>query len=306
VQRPELPQLSIAHAETDEDLEALIAVRRIVTPRARPRVANLRHALESSTEGLMFIVARLGAEPVACGFVAGPTTDFAEADVAVVPERRSIGIGSAVLLYVSDRARALGKTALEIEVQKSDQSSRAFLERRGFEKVGGEEAVSLSVGGQQPPSVPPEGIRILSRRERPDVVEAMYDVYVECNSDVPGSNPPMMLEGWRALDIDRPTRSPDLAFIAFDRDEVVGYAVADVFGDEGHHGFTAVKRAWRRRGVATALKRAQIAAATQMGLKRLVTGSEERNLPMRTLNEKLRYRPDPELSIVVMRGPVQG
>jgi len=43
-----------------------------------------------------------------------------------------------------------------------------------------------------------------------------------------------------------------------------------------------------------------------MGLKRLVTGSEERNLPMRTLNEKLRYRPDPELSIVVMRGPVQG
>jgi len=46
----------------------------------------------------------------------------------------------------------------------------------------------------------------------------------------------MMLEGWRALDIDRPTRSPDLAFIAFDRDKVVGYAVADVFGDEGHQG----------------------------------------------------------------------
>ena len=133
----------------------------------------------------------------------------------------------------------------------------------------------------------------------------MYEVYVECDEDVPGSSGPMTLAGWRALDIDRPTRSPDLAFVAFDGDELVGYAVADLFGDEGHHGFTAVKRAWRRRGVATALKRAQIAAATELGLKRLVTGSEERNLPMRTLNAKLGYRPDPELSVVVLRGPTQ-
>ena len=71
----------------------------------------------------------------------------------------------------------------------------------------------------------------------------MYEVYVECDEDVPGSSGPMTFEGWRALDIDRPTRSPDLAFVAFDGDEVVGYAVADLFGDEGHHGFTAVKRA---------------------------------------------------------------
>ena len=56
---------------------------------------------------------------------------------------------------------------------------------------------------------------------------------------------------------------------------------------------------------ATALKRAQIAAATDLGLKRLGTGSEERNLPMRMLNAKLGYEPDPELSVLVLRGPVQ-
>ena len=305
MERPELSQLVIAPAETDADLEALIAVRKIVTPRARPIVANLRHALESSTEGLTFIVARLGAEPVACGFVEGPPEDFAPADIAVVPDRRRMGIGSAVLADISERARALGKEALQLEVKKSDESSRSFLERRGFRKAGGEEAVSLRLGAPQPPSVPPEGIRLASRRERPDVVEAMYEVYVECTQDVPGSGTPMTLETWRAIDIDRPSRSPDLAFVAFDGDEVVGYAVADIFGDEGYHGFTAVKRAWRRRGVATALKRAQIAAATDLGLKRLATGSEERNLPMRTLNAKLGYEPDPELSVVVLRGPVQ-
>jgi hypothetical protein len=42
-----------------------------------------------------------------------------------------------------------------------------------------------------------------------------------------------------------------------------------------------------------------------MGLARLVTGSEERNLPMRSLNEKLGYRPDPERSTVGMEGPLQ-
>jgi mycothiol synthase len=305
VERPELSQLAIAPAETDADLEALIAVRKLVTPRARPIVANLRHAIESSTEGLTLIVARLGDEPVACGFVEGPPEDFAPADIAVVPDRRRMGIGSAVLAYVSERAQALGKDVLQVEVQKSDASSRSFLQRRGFQRVGGEEAVSLRLGEPQPPPVPPEGIRILSRRERPDVVDAMYEVYVECTQHVPGARGPMTLEGWRALEIDRPSRSPDLAFVAFDRDEVVGYAVADIFGDEGYHGFTAVKRAWRRRGVAIALKRAQIAAATDLGLKRLATGSEERNLPMRTLNAKLGYQPDPELSIVVMQGPVQ-
>ena len=305
MERPELSQLAIAPAETDVDLEALIAVRKIVTPRARPTVANLRHALESSTEGLTFVVARLGDEPVACGFVEGPAANFAPADVAVVPDRRNMGIGSAVLAYVSERAWALGKEVLQLQVKQSDESSRAFLERRGFQKVGGEEAVSLRLDAPQPPSVPPDGIRILSRRERPDVVEAMYEVYVECDQDVPGSSGPLTLEGWRALDIDRPSRSPDLALVALDGDEVVGYAVADIFGDEGHHGFTAVKRAWRRRGIATALKRAQIAAATDLGLKRLATGSEERNLPMRRLNAKLGYRPDPELSVVVLRGQVQ-
>jgi mycothiol synthase len=305
VERPELSQLAIAPAETDADLEALIAVRKLVTPRARPIVANLRHAIESSTEGLTLIVARLGDEPVACGFVEGPPEDFAPADIAVVPDRRRMGIGSAVLAYVSERAQALGKDVLQVEVQKSDASSRSFLQRRGFQRVGGEEAVSLRLGEPQPPPVPPEGIRILSRRERPDVVDAMYEVYVECTQDVPGARGPMTLEGWRALEIDRPSRSPDLAFVAFDRDEVVGYAVADIFGDEGYHGFTAVKRAWRRRGVAIALKRAQIAAATDLGLKRLATGSEERNVPMRTLNAKLGYLPDPELSMVVMQGPLQ-
>ena len=301
----ELSELAIAPALTDADLEALIAVRKSVDPAARPEVANLRHSLTSSTAGLTFLVARLDEEPVACGFVEASTDSHAEADVAVVPGRRRQGIGSAMLAAASTRAGNLGKDSLQLEVRKSDDASRSFLERRGFERVGGEEAVSLSLSGDFAPPKPPEGIEIVPRRERPDAVEPMYEVFLEAVEDVPGAGPAETIQSWRAREIDRPSRSPDLAFLAIADGEVVGYAVLDLLGDEGRHGFTAVKRAWRRRGVATALKQAQIAAAAERGLARLVTSSEERNLPMRSLNEKLGYRPDSDRSTVVMRGPLQ-
>jgi mycothiol synthase len=52
------------------------------------------------------------------------------------------------------------------------------------------------------------------------------------------------------------------------------------------------------------LKRAEIAAAKRAGFRRLVTESEERNEPMRRLNEKLGFAPAPELSVLVMQGPL--
>lgn len=305
MQGSKLTELVIAPARTDEDIEALITVRKIVSPGVRPTVANLRHALSSSKAGLTFLVARVGGEPVGCGFVELSSAGWAAGDVAVVPEQRGRGIGSALLAEVAKQATALGAESMQFEVRKIETASIAFLERRGFEEVGGEEAVSLVLGRESERPAAPEGIKIHSGRQHPDVVEAMFEVYVEAVPDVPGAPTGESFESWRAREIDRPSRSPELSFVAFAGDEVVGYAVLDVRGDEGHHGFTAVKAAWRRRGIATALKRAQIEAATSMGLTRLVTGSEERNVPMRTLNRRLGYRPEPEWSTVVMEGPTE-
>ena len=126
---------------------------------------------------------------------------------------------------------------------------------------------------------------------------------LEALEDIPGTTDTPDFELWRSIEIDRPTRIPELLFIALADDEPVGYATMDDFGRHGHHGLTAVKRSWRRRGIATALKRAQIAAAKQRGSERLVTGSEERNTPMRNLNAKLGYKPEPGLSTVTLQGP---
>jgi len=147
-------------------------------------------------------------------------------------------------------------------------------------------------------------VRIVSRAEEPDHLEGMYVVAVQADEDIPGNDPGGTFQSWRAFEVESPSRRPEFCFVALAGDEVVGYAALMVFGDEAHHGLTATRRDWRRRGVAAALKRAEIAAAKRAGFHRLVTESEERNLPMRSLNEQLGFVPAPELSTVVLRGPV--
>ena len=109
---------------------------------------------------------------------------------------------------------------------------------------------------------------------------------------------------WRAHEVDRPCRRPELTFLALAGNEVVGSAALDVFPHGAFHGLTAVRRPWRRLGIARALKLTEIAAAKAAGLPWLETESHQDNEPMRRLNESLGYRPKP--GMVVYCGPLAG
>ena len=68
------------------------------------------------------------------------------------------------------------------------------------------------------------------------------------------------------------------------------------------HGFTAVRREARGRGVAGAVKRAQIAWARASGVPSLRTANELRLASMLELNRRLGYVPLYEE--IVLRGPL--
>ena len=299
-----VPGLEVARAQTDADLEVMIAVRTAADPdRPPPRLENLRHNL-AGHETLFYVIAQLGGEPAGCGFVDPWPDDFARAHLVVVPALRRRGIGSALLADLGRRASQAGRPELEGEVVESDIESQEYLDRRGYRVVGGEKAVALDLTALEPEPVDaPSGVEIVSLADRPELAEALYAVGVEAAADIPGSPGDMSFEQWRAIELDRPTRRRDLLFVALADGEPVGYVSMGDDGRDGQNGLTAVRRAWRRRGIATALKRTQIAAAKRAGFERLVTGSEERNLPMRTLNAKLGYRPEPSRSTLTMRGP---
>jgi GNAT superfamily N-acetyltransferase len=131
----------------------------------------------------------------------------------------------------------------------------------------------------------------------------MYEVDREASADIPGlaSSHDQTFEEWRSFAIERPSRDLDLTLLALADGEVVGVAYLE---QEGFHNLTGVRRDWRGRGVASALKRAQIAGAHARGMKRLVTESQHENVPMRRLNEKLGYKPT--IASIVYQGPLLG
>ncbi len=302
--------LVVVHARSDAELEQLAAVRRAVDPDANPLLANLRHRLESFP-GATFLLATLAGDPVGCGYAEPFTANEGEAtitaDMSVIPAARGRGIGSALYRAASDHARSLGKSGLVVEAKEDDEPSLAWLARRGFVEVERQKAVALEVASvATAPPEPPAGVRIVPEAGNSRHEPRMYEVALEAMRDIPGldGDHSPSYEQWRATEVERPSRRRELSFIALAGDDVIGYASLHVFGNPtvAHNSLTVVSRVWRNRGVATALKRAQIEAARQAGIARLVTESEERNVPMRRLNEKLGYRPVP--GNVVLRGPL--
>ncbi len=107
--------------------------------------------------------------------------------------------------------------------------------------------------------------------------------------------------------MDRPDLPREAFVIAVDdaTGEVAGYGnlVLQSGSDTlGLHDMTAVRQAWRGRGIATAIKRATIAWAIDNGLAALETGNDEHNAPMRAVNARLGYRPIPDS--VGLQGPL--
>ena len=232
----------------------------------------------------------------------------ARTEAAVVEQHRNRGVGSALLAALAGWARAGGQSHGEAPVDELDASSQAWATRRGFVEIGRDSLLVLDLAAIEVPGVdPPDGIEIATWAERPDAIRGMYEVACETYPDVPGeeSIPMDPFESWLANDLQGTSDRPEATFVAFAGDEVVGYAklsLSSALVDTAFHDITGVKRAWRGRGIAGALKRAEIAWAKREGYGRLRTHNEARNTPIRILNERHGYVVEP--GSVTMRGPL--
>jgi len=232
----------------------------------------------------------------------------ARGEIRVAPDARRRGVGSALLGVVSDWARALGYVELTGPVKEVDEGSLQWTARRGFAEVGRNSVLALDLTAIDAPAVvAPEGIEIVAWAERPDAAPGMYEVAKEAYPDVPGEEDAEMepFEQWLSMDMQGSGDRPEATFVAVAADEVVAYAKLSLSlarPTVAMHDMTGVKRAWRRRGIAGALKAAEIAWAKDNGYVRLETQNEERNEPIRRLNQRHGYVVEP--GSVTVRGPV--
>ena len=255
-------------------------------------------------------VAVLDGEPAGSGFVAilpqRPTVGTVL--LTVLADRRRLGVGTALYRDLSRWCAAHDVETIEAPVEADDEESLAYAQGRAFMEVERYSKRVLELGDLVPPAfAPPSGVEIVSWAEQPEVARGIYAVAVEAYADVPGGEDEIMepFEDWLAHDMQGSGDRPDATFVALAGDEVVGYAKFSLTAAQpavAFHDMTGVKRAWRGRGIAAALKRAQIGWAKANGYERLETGNEERNEPIRRLNASLGYREHP--GRVLMRGPV--
>jgi GNAT superfamily N-acetyltransferase len=299
-------QLELVRVQTPEQAELWRELRNEGQPEPITRETYVR--LREMAPHTLDLIAYADGGPVGVGVAAisliEPDGPCAAAGAYVRPAWRGRGIGTALYTAVSAHARTLGKDELEAVVVRDDPDGLRFLERRGFRIVSRVQLCALDLATASIPEARPEPeVEVVSLAERPDAVHGMYEVALEALVDIPGEQLTVgPFEDWQRNELERPRAMPELSFVAIVDGVVAGYATLGDYGDrQGLHLMTGVRRSARGRGLAGMLKRTQIAAAHEAGLRRLVAFNNDANEPIKRLNDALGYVA--QSPATVLRGP---
>ena len=276
----------VREAVSDEDLEAWRRVFMVVVPHERATsVAEMRG---TARKDLLRLLAEEDGAVVGSG-IAG-RSDFPDAGFVaprVLPVARRRGVGTRLLRVLARHVESLGGSVVHANVD--DAGSVAFAEWFGFREIDRQVEQVRTIGDEPEPGIP-EGIEIVSVRDRPEVWRQAYDTLAaQAFADMALIAPiEATLDEWEADWIS----APEAMFVALAADRVVGCAGLMIDADQpdrAENALTAVRRDFRGRGVASALKRTTLAWASRNGIREVYTWTQRGNADMRQLNERLGY-----------------
>ncbi|KQV26141.1 MULTISPECIES: N-acetyltransferase [unclassified Microcella] len=206
----------------------------------------------------------------------------------VHPERRGRGLGRRLLAWQRARAEQrlsrsdsiLPAWVLSYAPDRAPEHGR-LLERSGFEPARWFTSLVAVLEGADLERTLPEGVRV-----EPMSAELSERVRLAKNAsfaDHWGSQP-ATVEGWTSM-LALPSARPELSRVALVGDEVVGFVLAEITEDDWERqGFTGcyiglvgTVRAWRGRGLASALLAEVMRAARDAGLERVVLDVDAEN-----------------------------
>lgn len=222
----------------------------------------------------------------------------------VVKEWRGRRVGVALSEHVQTALRARGATAAESFAREGDRESIGFLERRGFREVmrAWELRLDPSRFDPAPFAMYAERARaagatittLAAERARdPDAMRKAYELHNDVDSDIPSVSPFQAPPFERFLEnnVNGPNALVDGYFIAKIGDEYVGESTLRKPGTGTHLAVntTGVRRGYRGRGIAMALKLASIEYARAHGCSHVRTWNEINNVGMLAINERLGF-----------------
>ena len=234
--------------------------------------------------------------------------------VRVAPEWRRKGIASALLEALTEHARAQGATKLVASVRGDEPEGLEFARVMGFEEYHRRfdsyikvDQFDPSTFGDPDEAAAKVGVQLVPYDElarehggTPEALEAfqraLYDVVCEASQDIPSAepvhNPPF--EAIRGMYFGEKSFDHPSSIIALRDGKPVGSTITTV-NDVGvaYTVHTGMLRAERGKGIATALKLRALRALREKGVTLYGTTNDEANAPMRGINKRLGYEPDP-------------
>jgi mycothiol synthase len=278
--------------------EAYTAVWNAVLPRYPITPDELERSRQRRSDDVR-LVARLDWAVAGCGAaIRSDLPGRTYMGAVVLPEHRRRGLGRGLLERVVVAARGHGSEILAAGLEEGDVDGEAFAERFGLREVLREVEVvrTLRADEAEPPSLP--GIEVVPLEQRPDLLASTYELVAATMPEMPLHAPFSMPAYGRWLEEDA-TGDDVIAggtLVALDEGQVVGFAGLVRRAADPHlaeHGFTGVAATHRGRGIATLLKRSQIAWAARAGYRELMTATQFANAPMRAINDRLGYEAQP-------------
>jgi len=278
--------IALRQCVTDEDYEMWLGVRRAVLPDDRaPSLDELKTFIKP---GDAHLLADLDGELAGSGLM--NRSDLGGAHVAprVLPDKRGRGVGTALLTRLAELAVERGFERAGSHVAGADERSIAFACRFGFEETRRDVKQLLVLDGAPRTPRDVDGVEFVSIESRPELLREAWPLAQQGYEDMPIEGIDIKIDSWLAEEATLPGGS----FVAFVGDEIVGYAGLMKWDGEptkAEHGLTVVRRDWRRRGLATAIKQRSIAWAAANGIRELVTWTQTGNENMQAVNARLGY-----------------
>lgn len=288
----------------DEDADAAVDVLRVAALDWYHSPASLLHRLGSHPPRARQLAWVAEEEGEIVGFArARLRWEVSERTVGwlwlgVRPDRRRLGLGGA--LYERS-ARHLAEAGAEVlESFAAEEGGRRFLRSRGFRATGVEHVSRLDVSEADVAPLAAleeakgaEGFQLAALGEVLDRAREVHAVYAGTLADVPEAfaTDDLPYDEWERECLGDPDLSREGSTVVLHDAEPVAlsFLVADGEGRAAND-MTGTLPEYRRRGLARLAKLGTIRWAAAGGAHWILTGNDEENPAMRTLNESLGYR----------------
>ena len=178
-----------------------------------------------------------------------------------------------------------------VSSRAEDDASLAFATHHGFVEIDRQIEQVRAILPIEPEPLPYPGVEFTTVATDPGLLEGAYSL-----AATQGYADMALVTGPAHVPLDEWLRDeatlPGGSIVAIADGHIVGWAGLNAWNDDdtrAENGLTVVDRAWRGKGLGTALKRRQLAWAAAHGLREIVTWTQDANRAMRHVNTSLGY-----------------